>query len=88
MQVELQNLVLLQCNNIFLGTSTALREPLPYEYKWEDATGRGRLVAVDSLFITNFSASTAATNQWDVHIAYKFVDVSLEEWIGIIMSDQ
>lgn len=70
------------------GTSTALREPLPYVYEWEDRTGRGRLVAVDSIFMTNFSAATAVTNQWDIMLRYKFVDVSLEEWIGIIMSDQ
>lgn len=61
---------------------------MPYEFKWEDNTGRGLLVAADSLFITNFSAATAVVNQWDVVISYKFVDVSLEEWIGIIMSQQ
>lgn len=53
-----------------------------------DEAGHGILVATDNLYFVNYSAGTGATNGMVYVLTYRFKDVSLEEYIGIVQSQQ
>ena len=53
-----------------------------------DANGHGYLVATDNLYLVCSSANTAALNQASCKFIYRFKEVDLEEYIGIVQSQQ
>lgn len=53
-----------------------------------DSAGHGILVATDNLFFAVYSATTGVANTGVCRIEYRFKDVSLEEYIGIVQSQQ
>lgn len=53
-----------------------------------DESGHGILVATDNLFFAVYSTGSAVTNVGVAKITYRFKDVSLEEYIGIVQSQQ
>lgn len=64
--------------------SSVISEPAVVDFT--DGAGHGVLVGVDQLFIglltTNFAAAAAAT----ARILYRFKEVSVEEYVGIVQS--
>lgn len=59
--------------------------------RWFDLTdqaGHGILVATDQLYFVFLSANTATANTAAAKITYRFKDVALEEYIGIVQSQQ
>lgn len=53
-----------------------------------DEAGHGILVATDNLYMGVVSALTAAAQDYIATLTYRFKDVSLEEYIGIVQSQQ
>lgn len=53
-----------------------------------DEAGHGYLVATDNLYIALSSQATATQQTMSVDVTYRFKDVSLEEYIGIVQSQQ
>lgn len=53
-----------------------------------DGAGHGFLVATDNLFLQYNSGGTGATNTCRMKILYRWKDVSLSEYIGIVQSQQ
>ena len=53
-----------------------------------DEAGHGILVATDNLYFGVSSINTAAINSAFGKVTYRFKDVSLEEYIGIVQSQQ
>ncbi len=53
-----------------------------------DKAGHGILVAADNLYFGVYSAATAATNAYVLKLWYRWKEVSLTEYIGIVQSQQ
>lgn len=67
----------------------------PVELDYTDAAGHGVLVATDNLYLISVSAATATggsntgvTNRAHLKILYRFKEVTLQEYIGIVQSQQ
>lgn len=53
-----------------------------------DGAGHGVLVATDNIFAQVISAGTGATNAASIKILYRWKNVALQEYIGIVASQQ
>jgi hypothetical protein len=53
-----------------------------------DGAGHGILIATDNIFAQLASSGTSATNTMEVKILYRFKQVGLQEYIGIVQSQQ
>jgi len=57
-------------------------------FKLNDGAGHGFLVATDSVFLTILSTGTARQNLVNLKLFYRLKEVSLEEYLGIVSSQQ
>lgn len=62
--------------------------PLDRDYDMTDGAGHGVLVATDSIFTGATTAGWTAAATFVLRIIYRFKEVSLEEYIGIVQSQQ
>ena len=53
-----------------------------------DGAGHGILVATDNIFIQVISVGTGLTNTVRIKLLYRWKNVSLQEYIGIVQSQQ
>lgn len=53
-----------------------------------DGAGHGIIVATDNIYVTLFSAGTGVAAEVDVKIMYRFKNVALAEYIGVVQSQQ
>lgn len=60
----------------------------PYTYDCTDGAGHGLLVATDTIFIGVNTSNFAALAGFNVKILYRWKLVSVEEYIGIVQSQQ
>lgn len=60
--------------------------PLIYNDVLHDGAGHGFLVATDNIYLTVRSTNTSAANLVTAKIFYRFKEVSLEEYLGIVAS--
>lgn len=67
------------------GTYRMGRED-PDVYDVTDGAGHGLLVATDSIFLSVGSANTGFTNVLDLIMLYRFKDVGITEYVGIVQS--
>jgi hypothetical protein len=58
----------------------------PVCFDLTDDAGHGILIATDTINLQCFSASTSATNEIDFKLEYRYKDVTLQEYIGIVQS--
>jgi len=58
------------------------------EVDMTDSQGHGYLVATDNLYLVSTSANTAALNEASCKFLYRFKEVDLEEYIGIVQAQQ
>lgn len=75
-------------DDIDLVTSGATTTFFPFEDDLEDSAGHGFLVATDQIFIQCNSANTTAANIVDVKFYYRWKNVTLAEYIGIVQGQQ
>lgn len=57
-------------------------------YDLTDASGHGILIGTDNINLQLFSAGTNLTNIGYARLEYRFKDVSLQEYVGIVQSQQ
>lgn len=60
----------------------------PHVLDLTDGQGHGYLVATDSIFMSVASANTGIANTIDVWLLYRFKDISMTEYVGIVQSQQ
>lgn len=69
-----------------LTTSGAVSNTYPLVYNFVSNDGKGFLLAADAFFASVDSNATGATNTFSFKLYYRFVDVTLAEFIGIVQS--
>ena len=67
----------------FTTSGSTLRE-MPYLQRYDTGGGRGFLVATDSIFAMVLGTSQGAALTAHFKILYRFVEVGLEEYIGVV----
>jgi len=70
------------------GTYMAKEHQMPYQLDLTDGAGHGVLIATDNIFIQVTSVLTGAANTADVKFLYRWKNVALQEYIGIVQSQQ
>lgn len=68
------------------GTPSSLSTLFPWRYDMQDKLGFGQLVATDRININLGSNGQTGANTWQWRIYYRWVSVSLEEYLGIVQS--
>lgn len=68
--------------------SYATSYKMPNTDELEDGDAHGYLVATDSLFFAFYTGGYANVGYVDVKLTYRFKEVSLEEYIGIVQQQQ
>ena len=64
-------------------TSGATMEEWPRKYRYDTGGGRGFLIATDSIF-AGVRSNTGGVSTADYKLLYRFVEIGLEEYIGIV----
>lgn len=70
------------------GTYSQAQFPVPFIQDLTDGAGHGVLIATDSIFVQVSSVGTGASNSVDFKLLYRWKNVSLAEYIGIVQSQQ
>jgi len=70
------------------GTYAMTQTPYPHVIDTSDGAGHGVLIATDNIFAQVQSVGTGATNVADLKLLYRWKNVSLQEYIGIVQSQQ
>ena len=60
----------------------------PYVDDLTDGAGHGYLVATDQIYLQISSSNTGATNYCNGKLYYRWKNVNLQEYIGIVQSQQ
>lgn len=71
------------------GTGKTVEQLNPMVWDFTDGQGHGVLVATDEMFLQGDTDGwTAALARFDIRILYRFKEVSLVEYIGIVQGQQ
>ena len=70
------------------GGTYALQDNNPVEIDMTDGMGHGVLVATDNLFLQASSANLDAAGVGRIRILYRWKNVSIIEYVGIVQSQQ
>lgn len=70
------------------GTGTLDTSTDPAVWDCTDGAGHGILIATDNIFIQGFTSNQTAASAFAWKILYRFKEVSLAEYIGIVQSQQ
>lgn len=70
------------------GTGMEGFEFEPYTVDMTDGAGHGILIASDNIFLQVSSAATGQVNASQIKIIYRWKDVSIQEYVGIVQSQQ
>ena len=73
---------------IYITTSGMILNEQPYSQDLMDGAGHGYLVATDNLYVQINSAGTSLANVARIKILYRWKNVHLAEYIGIVQSQQ
>jgi len=76
----------LALRNRTLVTSGSEVKLFPMRIDLTDSNGNGYLVATDRLLVTHGAVSNATATSATAKIAYRLVDVGIEEYVGIVQS--
>lgn len=70
------------------GTYGMTQDDEPFQLDLTDGAGHGILVATDNIFMQIASSGTGASNTANVKLLYRWKNVPLQEYIGIVQSQQ
>jgi len=70
------------------GGSTYWFEQEPFRHTLSDSAGHGVLIATDNIYVQIKSQNTVSTNDVRLKIFYRWKNVGLQEYIGIVQSQQ
>ncbi len=73
--------------HIFAASGGGLTE-MPLRYNMESSDGHGFLLAAESFHVSLFTAGTAIVNTGEWRMYYRFIDIPLSEFIGLVQSTQ
>lgn len=73
---------------VFSSAAAYLIDALIQKDDVTDDAGHGLLVATDNVYVAIYSTGTAIANRGDCRITYRFKEVTLQEYIGIVQSQQ
>ncbi len=71
-----------------LVTSGAVSTEIPVVIDLSDGNGNGILVATQNIYLACYTVGQSGANKIGCKILYKFADVELAEYIGIVQSQQ
>jgi hypothetical protein len=71
-----------------LTTSGQYSQVQPFFYDCTDGAGHGMLVATDQIFLQAQSATTGVAVVCDARILYRWKNVTVQEYVGIVQSQQ
>lgn len=71
-----------------LTTSGAVWNAWPVRYDFQSKDGYGYLLAADSFNVSGDSAGQAAAVLFNWRLYYRFVDIPLSEFVGLVQSTQ
>lgn len=60
----------------------------PYRLDWQSNDGKGLLIATDRIYIYVTSLATLGLVRATWRVWYRYVDVSIQEYVGIVQSQQ
>jgi len=76
-----------RCDNLItFVTSGAANVYQPFQYDCTDGNGHGVLIATDSIFIQVASSSSTVAVTCDYKILYRYKNVPIQEYVGIVQS--
>jgi len=61
---------------------------LPDLFDYTDGAGHGMLIATDQIFVLLQSANTTQQNTAECRILYRWKNIGLQEYVGIVQSQQ
>lgn len=70
------------------GTSVLNQDQNPYIFDLTDGAGHGFLIGADQIYLNIQSTASGAVNYAYVKILYRWKDVSIQEYVGIVQSQQ
>ena len=70
------------------GTGTLNSMAMPLVWDMTDGAGHGILIATDNIFVQGNTNNQTAASRFRFKILYRFKEVSLVEYIGIVQSQQ
>jgi len=70
------------------GTYGMTQIPFPLVLDTTDGAGHGVLIATDNIFVQNSSSGTGAANVTQCKILYRWKNVTMTEYVGIVQSQQ
>lgn len=71
-----------------LTTSGTFFEVTPIVFDLTDGAGHGVIIATDNIFAQVASTTTSLVNTFRVKILYRFKNVSIQEYVGIVQGQQ
>lgn len=75
-------------DGVFATAAGFLYQTRAYEFDLTDGSGRGLLVATDSITMGVHSVGTGRANTVGAKILYRMKNVTLQEYVGIVQSQQ
>lgn len=70
----------------FAQGMTETHDVIPHRVDFQDKTGKGFLVAADNIYCSMQTANFAGTGHVGLRLFYRFVEVSTQEYVGIIQA--
>ena len=70
------------------GTYGMTQQAFPLVLDTTDGAGHGVLIATDNIFVQNASSGTGAANVTQCKILYRWKNVAMTEYVGIVQSQQ
>lgn len=68
------------------GSGTVAQEVEPYVYDCTDGAGHGVLIGSDNIYAQIQSTATGITCSGNIKILYRWKDVAIQEYVGIVQS--
>lgn len=73
---------------VILTTSGQAVADYPFTYDCTDGAGHGIIIATDSIYVQVASTTTGVANNARIKLMYRWKDVPLQEYIGVVQSQQ
>lgn len=75
-------------NRLYFNTSGATISQMPHVVDFTDGAGHGILIASDQIYLNIVSQNTSASVEITFKVMYRWKNVSITEYVGIVQSQQ
>lgn len=80
--------VIIRGQEQYFSLTPPVKVTLPQRFNLQSKDGFGYLLAADTFNVNGISGGQAAAVAFSWRIYYRFVDVSIDEYVGIVQSQQ